>query len=355
MKSPLNVQLLSAILLIVATILLLLIYFKIRRSEAKFDNPRLTAIFLGLLWGVVIRSGFSVPSFMPYMTVMSTGFLFLIPLLLGCLTILFLPAEAPVRRWEIVFLPWVTVSLSMLVAGLVGFEGLICIVMAAPIWLIFASIGGAVGSVIRRSRLSELHAFVLVLLISPLGISVLEQLVSPSVELRTITNETLIRAEPEVVWQNIRTVKTISAGELRPSLVRSMGFPDPIAAELSGEGIGAVRRATFQGGVEFTETVTEWQPNEVIAFHIQANTDKIPRTTLDEHVTIGGDYFDTLQGKYEILPLSDGSVRLRLSSDHRLSTHFNWYAGIWSDFVMSEIQSNILHVIRRRCEEISSN
>jgi hypothetical protein len=41
---------------------------------------------------------------------------------------------------------------------------------------------------------------------------------------------------------------------------------------------------------------------------------------------------------------------LDLTSELRLSTHFNFYASPWADAIMRSIQSNILEVIRARAE-----
>jgi hypothetical protein len=95
--------------------------------------------------------------------------------------------------------------------------------------------------------------------------------------------------------------------------------------------------------------VNEWQPGQDLRFSIRANTDQIPATTLDEHVTIGGAYFDVLDGEYRLEPRPDG-VLLHLTSRERLSTHVNAYAGAWTDGVMRGIQEQILEVIRTRCE-----
>lgn len=46
----------------------------------------------------------------------------------------------------------------------------------------------------------------------------------------------------------------------------------------------------------FSETVNRWEPESDLRFSIRANTDAIPPTTLDEHVTIGGAFFDVLDG-----------------------------------------------------------
>jgi hypothetical protein len=79
--------------------------------------------------------------------------------------------------------------------------------------------------------------------------------------------------------------------------------------------------------------------------------ESVPPTTLDKHVVVGGRYFDVLRGTYWIEPLSDNTVVLHLSSTYRLSTRFNFYAGLWASFLMRDIQNTILAVIKQRCEQ----
>jgi hypothetical protein len=153
-----------------------------------------------------------------------------------------------------------------------------------------------------------------------------------------------------MVWRNIERVREIKPSELPPSWSRRIGFPAPIEATLSSEGIGGVRHASFAGGVLFIETVDEWEPNHRLAFSIHAQGDQIPKATLDDHVRIGGKFFDVLRGEYVIETLPSGEVILHLSSKHRLTTDFNWYARQWTDAIMRDIQTTILRVIRNRCE-----
>jgi hypothetical protein len=47
-------------------------------------------------------------------------------------------------------------------------------------------------------------------------------------------------------------------------------------------------------------------------------------------------------------------VRLHLTSRHRISTHFNAYRSLWSDYLMSEIQANLLRVLKGRIERAGS-
>jgi hypothetical protein len=51
-----------------------------------------------------------------------------------------------------------------------------------------------------------------------------------------------------------------------------------------------------------------------------------------------------------IRPGSNGGVILDLTSELRVSTHFNIYAAPWANAIMRSIQKNILEVIRARAE-----
>ena len=102
------------------------------------------------------------------------------------------------------------------------------------------------------------------------------------------------------------------------------------------------------------ETIDTWEPLHRLGFSIRAQADAIPRTTLDDHVTIGGQYFDVLHGEYRIEPLANGAVLLHLSSQHRLTTDFNWYAHLWTDAVMSDLQQRILLVVKNRAESAAT-
>jgi hypothetical protein len=159
-----------------------------------------------------------------------------------------------------------------------------------------------------------------------------------------------IHARPEVVWQNIIRVRAIH--EPIQGFFYRMGFPKPIEATLSKEGVGGVRRASFEGGLVFTETITTWKNLDILSFAIAANPNSTPLTTLDAHVVPGGQYFDVLQGTYRLEPLPGGIIRLHLFSQFRVSTHFNFYSGAWAEFLMTDIQKSILKVLKNRCEAL---
>lgn len=282
--------------------------------------------------------------------VMTLSFIGLMPIAVGFITIFIAEKRQRQSMMTWAFLPWVPMAGALLATLVVALEGAICIVMLAPLALLLSSLGGMCGGVAgrliasRRSRsLSLACVVVLPVLVGPWEPFALEQR-----ELRSVENVIEIQAPPEVIWRNIERVPAIHREELPVTWTRRIGFPDPVEATLSHEGVGGVRNASFQGGIVFIETVDFWEPEQRLGFSIRAG--EIPRTTLDEHVTIGGPYFDVLHGEYRLEALPDGNTRLHLRSEQRLSTDFNWYAHLWTEAVMSDLQQRILQVIKARCE-----
>ena len=160
-----------------------------------------------------------------------------------------------------------------------------------------------------------------------------------------------IEAPKESIWEHVLRVKEISEAEDRGTLTNFLGFPRPVKAELDTGAVGGSRKAIFSRGLVFDEVVTEYKHQQKMSFTIDADPYKIPSTAMDEHVVIGGNYFDVLDGTYELQPLGNGRYRLHLYSHFEMKTTFNFYAGWWGDWIMSDIQNNILQVIKTRCEK----
>jgi hypothetical protein len=65
---------------------------------------------------------------------------------------------------------------------------------------------------------------------------------------------------------------------------------------------------------------------------------------------VGGKFFDVLRGEYTLGALHNGSTRLHLVSHHRVSTDFNWYAHLWTEAVMNDLQHRILLAVKNQSE-----
>ena len=275
--------------------------------------------------------------------ILSVGFLLGVPLAMGFLMVRGVPARG---RIAATFLAWVPVVVATGILWLADWEGTICIVLASPLILLGASVGGLIAHA-RRER--EGNAQLLAIVLLPLIVMPLER-GAPHVD-RIAERVTAIEidAPPARVWDEIADVDTIRAQERGRALYTAIGFPAPLAATLDFPQEGGVRIARFERGIEFVETITEWEAERRLSFAITPRRTS-PEPALDQHVAIGGPYFDVLDGRYELEPIGEGRTRLVLTSRHRVTTRLNFYAGWWADRVMRSVQHNLLAVLKARAE-----
>jgi hypothetical protein len=246
-------------------------------------------------------------------------------------------------------MPLFSVIGLLLISVVFGMEGIICALMALPVFAIMSLIGGFIGvHLFTRNRDKTMVSLIMLL---PLFIAPAEHYFGLNEKVFTETTTISIDAGEQAVWNNITRVKEITPSENTVSLFQVLGFPRPIKAELDTVAAGGVRKAIFDRGLFFTETVVEAVPLRVLRFTIKADPAATPPTALDEHVMVGGRFFDVMEGRYEIERLTDHTVRLHLTSRFRLSTSFNFYSGLWSKLIMRDIQKNILQIIKSRSEK----
>ena len=320
-------------------------------ARDPWTNKRMLVegICAGAFYGILLRLqthfAWSSPS-----SIMTIAFLLLGPIVIGILTVRRAEAIEPVSVWQWLLTPWISVCIMLVVMWLFLIEGGICILMASPVALVASSIGGLIGGLWGRFGKPSGRTLTCVAAL-PFFLAPAEARLTAPPSTRTVASQILIHASAQTVWQNIERVPAISPSELRPDWTHRIGFPRPIEATLSYEGVGGVRHASFERGLMFIEIVTAWEPEHRLAFGIRADSAHISSTTLDEHVTIGGRYFDVLDGEYRLEPLANGDILLHLTSHQRLSTDFNPYAGLWTDAVMQNLQTSILEVIQHRCEQ----
>jgi hypothetical protein len=102
-------------------------------------------------------------------------------------------------------------------------------------------------------------------------------------------------------------------------------------------------------GVRFDQFATTWREGAEITWRYRFAPDSFPPGALDDHVRIGGEYFDIIESTYAIAPRGRGTI-LSLSTRYRVSTHFNWYAGRVGDFLIGDFEETVLAFYARRAE-----
>jgi hypothetical protein len=208
---------------------------------------------------------------------MSLAFLGFLPFAIGFITIFVVERREPHPVWIWLLLPWVPVLGASFATIAAFWEGFICVMMFAPIGLVCASFGGVLAGLVQkvpRSLLAKNAGLACVVLLPGLTTSWVQKLLTRQ-ELRKVENVIDVDAPSSMVWKNIERVPRIYPNELRPSWSHRIGFPSPVEATLSFEGVGGVRHASFERGLLFIETVDAWEPERRLAFSMHAQTDQI--------------------------------------------------------------------------------
>jgi hypothetical protein len=317
------------------------------------DKSKLTKtlIIIGIptLYAIVLRLFFGIKDWNDLFTVMSVSFLLCLPTIVGALTVYF-SSEENVRKFGYrFFVPWIPIFIFFFVTLLVSLEGWACWLMILPFFLLAASIGGLIGGYFKlRKRDSKVYISLLTLL--PFLVSPIENFIGAIPGTYEANTYIDINAPADKIWNNITKVKEIRPEEDRGWLTKFLGMPRPVEAILNYGGVGASREARFTKGLIFHETVLEYIDKKKMVFSIKAYPYEIPSTTMDEHIVIGGKYFDVLNGTYELEQLNGKTYRLHLYSHFKLTTTFNFYASWWAKWIMKDIQNNILQVEKQRAE-----
>lgn len=309
----------------------------------------LKIIAVPTIYALLLRTVFGESTWDGVFSMMSKTFLFLLPSIVGALTVYFSRTEKVEKFAYRFFIPWVPILVFFFITLIFAIEGWPCLVMILPIFLLAASIGGLIGGYFKL-RKKDNKTYVSILVLLPLIASPLENYIGADPTPYKAYTYIDINAPAEKIWDNVTRVREIKLEQDKGWLTKLLNFPRPVKAELNFEGVGAYRAAIFTNGLVFHETVTEYIDNKKMSFSIRALPHEIPLTTMDEHLVIGGKYFDVLNGTYELEQLNDKTYRLHLWSNFKLTTTFNFYASWWANGIMKDIQNNILQVEKYRAE-----
>jgi uncharacterized membrane protein YhaH (DUF805 family) len=242
------------------------------------------------------------------------GLFVVAPFLIGAVAAYIANRKGDLGGWStarIVSLATVLGGVALMAASL---EGAVCIVMAAPLGLGVALIGGALGRSIALRNEQTPTRTLSIFAVLP-AIFAVEDLFPLSMQFDTA--ETIaIAAPPPAVWHAIVHMAPIDAP---PDLPFRLGFAYPLGGEITGEGVGAVRLGRFSTGIA-RERISEWNPDRKLALDV---LDDIP--ALHElspypevHAPHAVGYFRTTRMSFELVREPDGTTTLIERTSHAL-------------------------------------
>lgn len=306
--------------------------------------PILIGLTIGLFLRAVVFSGPAGSA----LSAMSSGFIWLSPLAMGATTVYLAELQ---RRRSIayyLFAPMLSTLLMVLGCLSIMIEGLICAILIVPVLCLMGSVGGLLMGLICRYMnwpRTTLHSLIaLPLLVALLGAD------GPGPQhLGTVERSVLIQANPAQVWALINHIPDIRTDEISQAWTYRIGVPRPLSGITVTEGTQHVRKVVWDKGVHFDEMIQDWEPQRHLRWTYRFAPDSVPAGALDDHVRIGGDYFDLNDTAYTLT--SEGqAVRLHLRISYRLNTDFNLYANWLAQNLIGNFAETILTLYQQRAE-----
>jgi len=244
--------------------------------------------------------------------------------------------------------------LTMLVfcGGLLAFalEGIICIIMAAPIGLFFNWIGFLIGwEIVTRKLAGNPPTTLILLILSVPALMGFEYAASGNDDpVKPIVTTIEINAPAETVWKNVVEFPQLDEPT---EFIFKTGIAFPINAKIEGKGVGAIRHCNFSTG-SFVEPITVWDEPRLLSFDVVDQPE--PMTELspyDLHPNHLHGYFVSKHGQFKLIPLPNGHTLLEGTTWYYNKIKPTFYWTLWSDFIVHKIHERVLRHIKVEAEK----
>ncbi|MBC7544538.1 MAG: hypothetical protein H7338_17590 [Candidatus Sericytochromatia bacterium] len=230
-------------------------------------------------------------------------------------------------------------------------EGLICIVMAAPIGLVLAIMGASVGYTIQQlgrgsSNASGVLPIIMFLLPGLMGAEAAAPVGPPVYAVVTAVE---IDAPPDRVWRHVITFSELPVPD---ELIFRLGVAYPVRAVIKGQGVGAIRHCVFSTG-PFVEPITVWDAPRLLKFDVTAQPPAMQE--LSPYGAINAPHLDNFLvsqgGQFALTALPGNRTRLEGTTWYH---HNIWPASYWrmySDAIIHDIHARVLDHIKHLTEQ----
>ena len=270
------------------------------------------------------------------------------PILMGCVTGFVFNFEH--RQ------PWgatVGIASVMLFASggcllLFALEGIICLLMAAPLLLPLVILGALLGKAVAGATHTSLSHTASMLLVLPLMAGV-ESTQAPEPVEHVVISHVEIDAPPDTVWEYV--VEFPDLPEPDDWFFRA-GIACPMRARIEGHGVGAIRYCEFTTG-SFVEPITDWDRPNRLAFDVTSQPDPMRELSPYRHVHpphLEDASLKSRRGEFRLVPLPEGRTRLEGRTWYTFEMHPQAYWLFWSDTSIHKIHGRVLAHIKQLSE-----
>jgi hypothetical protein len=271
------------------------------------------------------------------------------PFALGMFSVLLFGFSRPQPFGLCMVVAMAAATLAGVVIIAVAFEGLICLLMAAPIAYGLAFLGALVGYAIQaRPWLNDqLVSVALAVLVALPALMAAESATQPEPDVRAVDTEVIIDAPPAEVWPHVLAFPPLREPD---DWLFQTGVAYPQRAEIRGTGVGAVRHCVFSTGT-FSEPIEAWEPPTLLRFGVRDQPEPMrewsPYAIHPPHLH---GYLESRRGQFLLEALPDGRTWLVGTTWYSNRMWPAAYWNLWSDYVIHRIHGRVLTHIKGLAE-----
>jgi uncharacterized membrane protein YhaH (DUF805 family) len=268
------------------------------------------------------------------------------PFVMSAITGFLLNRRYPASRRETIEAAFMAVGITGGVTLLTALEGAVCLVMALPLALALAAMGASLGRRIALHDRGPVSNALLAVVVLPLS-SALEA-DRPPTALREVRSSVEVDAPTDVVWRDVVAFPPLPEPT---DVVFRTGIAYPKSAEISGQGVGAVRRCVFSTGA-FVEPITRWEPERRLSFDVASQPRPLHEWSPFADVApphLDG-YFRSRRVEFRLTPLPGGRTRLEGSTWYEMRLYPEAYWVLFGDALIARIHGRVLRHVKRTAE-----
>lgn len=224
-------------------------------------------------------------------------------------------------------------------------EGAVCILLASPLGVGMAMIGGAVGREFSVAGRRRAKPTAMSLAVMPL-IFAIDALLPPLITIDT-RQSIEIAAPPAAVWRALVSDAPVSGEVAWP--IR-LGLSYPMRARIVTPAVGGVRIGYFSTGVA-RERITAWDEDRRLAFTVTQDPPVMRELSPYRHVNaphVQG-YFHTVSTSFELLPTA-GGTRVVEETRHELKLDPAPYWLPLTQYAVDRNNARVLASLKRQAE-----
>ena len=227
-------------------------------------------------------------------------------------------------------------------------EGIVCVVMAAPIGAAIALLGAVGGYFLAKQRIAD-GTLQSAAWLSIVVMVAVEGWNPPAPLEATTSSEVVINAPAARVWAELHDIRDLPATD---NFLFQFGVAHPVSTVTDGQGVGAARLCKLSTG-DMPEIITVWKPGQELRFKVLSTPPSMRELgffgqTIDTtHIHSA---YASLEGGFKLETLPDGRTRLVGESHYLLNIAPAAYWNLWTEEIVHMVQRRVLEHVKTRAE-----